>query len=82
MQATSSPSENELHHLPMNNGHDHGDVAGNLQEVGLPLHESVRVSTTPQGTSSSYQAQTRARRGKVPPIDLFTSEDPEITIDE
>jgi len=65
----------------MNNGHDHRDVAGNLQEVGLPVHKLVRVSTTPQGTSSSYQAHTKAR-GKAAPIDPFTSDNLEITVEE
>jgi len=43
----------------------------------LPVH----VSTTPQGTSSSYQAQTRAQHQKVMHIDLFTGEDLEVTIE-
>ena len=71
-QAASYSNKKASQCLSMNHGHDHGD--GRNQQQPVP--------TTPQDFVYPFEMQNRGRRGKAPPIDPFSGENPEVTIEE
>ena len=71
---TASSSRKKLPQCSSMNyyGHDHGDKCNQQQPV----------VTAPQDFGYPFQMQTNGRRGKAPPIDPFSGENPEVTIIE
>ena len=48
-----------------------------------PTTDTLNISTTTEGTTRSVgQAAKESRRGKAPPVDIFTGEDPDVRFDD
>ena len=48
-----------------------------------PTTDTLNISTTTEGTTHSVgQAAKESRRGKAPPVDIFTGEDPDVRFDD
>ena len=77
MQAASLSGKKLPQCLSMNeHGHDHGDTPRDTCNQQQP------VVTTSQDFSYPFQMQTKGWQGKAPPIDPFSGENPEVTIEE
>ena len=76
VQAASYSNKTVSRCSSTNHGHDHGDGRNQQQPA------QTTPWTTPQDFVYPFEMQNRGWRGKVPPIDPFSGENPKVTIYE